>query len=227
MRLLLVGAGAREHALAWKLSQEGGVEEVVCAPGNAGMAMATNGKIGPGSRTRCVMVDSSDPAAVLALAASEAVDFTIVGPEIPLSHGVADRFADAGRPLFGPLQAAARLESSKAFSKEFMARHRIPTAQFRVCHTTDDAINACEAFGFPVVVKADGLAAGKGVTVATDRWAAKAAVYEAMVDGRFGDAGTALVIEECLVGPEVSFFCRLRRSSRRGSAGSSRPQACV
>ena len=206
MRLLLVGAGGREHALAWKLSQESGVEEVICAPGNAGMAVATNGKLGPRLRTRCVMVDSGDPDALLALAASEGVDFTIVGPELPLSHGVADRFADAGRPLFGPLRAAARLESSKAFSKEFMARHQIPTAQFRVCHTTDDAIAACEAFGFPVVVKADGLAAGKGVTVAPDRQAAEAAVYEAMVDDRFGDAGAALVIEECLVGPEVSFF---------------------
>ena len=206
MKLLLVGAGGREHALAWKLGQESGVEEVICAPGNAGMAMATTGKVGSRSSTRCVMVDSRDPGAVLALAAREAVDFTIVGPELPLSLGVADRFADAGRPLFGPLQAAARLESSKAFSKEFMARHRIPTAQFRVCHTTDDAIDACEAFGFPVVVKADGLAAGKGVTVAPNRSTAEAAVHEAMVDGRFGDAGAALVIEECLVGPEVSFF---------------------
>ena len=206
MRLLLVGSGGREHALAWKLSEEGCVEEVICAPGNAGMAMATSETSGSRSRTRCVKVDNGDPAALLALATREAVDFTIVGPELPLSLGVADRFADAGRPLFGPLQAAARLESSKVFSKEFMARHGIPTAQFRVCHTTDDAIGACEAFGFPVVVKADGLAAGKGVTVASDRSSAETAVHEAMVDRRFGDAGEALVIEECLVGPEVSFF---------------------
>ncbi len=206
MRLLLVGSGGREHALAWKLGQEAGVEEVICAPGNAGMALAADPGFPPGSRTRCVSVDGGDPAALLDLASREAVDFTVIGPELPLSLGVADRFADAERPLFGPLQAAARLESSKAFSKAFMARHKIPTAEFRVCHTTDDAINACEAFGFPVVVKADGLAAGKGVTVAPDRSAAEAAVYEAMVDGRFGDAGAALVIEECLVGPEVSFF---------------------
>ena len=206
MRVLLVGAGGREHALAWKLSQERGVEEVICAPGNAGMAMAANGQSGPASRTRCVVADIGDPADLLEVATREAIDFTVVGPEVPLSHGVADRFADAGRPLFGPLQAAARLESSKAFSKEFMARHQIPTAPFRVCRTTDDAITACDAFGFPAVVKADGLAAGKGVTVAPDRPAAEAAVYEAMVDGRFGDAGAALVIEECLAGPEVSFF---------------------
>ena len=227
MRLLLVGSGGREHALAWKLGQEAGVEEVICAPGNAGMALAADPGFPPGSRTRCVSVDGGDPAALLDLASREAVDFTVIGPELPLSLGVADRFADAERPLFGPLQAAARLESSKAFSKAFMARHKIPTAEFRVCHTTDDAINACEAFGFPVVVKADGLAAGKGVTVAPDRSAAEAAVYEAMVDGRFGDAGAALVIEECLVGPEVSFFVVCDGRQGVGAAGRAGPQACV
>ena len=206
MRLLLVGGGAREHALAWKLGQEPGVDEVVCAPGNAGMAIGTNSEVVPGARTRCVSVDVSDTAALLDLAAREAVAFTVIGPEMPLSQGVADRFADAGRPLFGPVQSAARLESSKAFAKEFMARHQIPTAQFRVCHSTDDAISACDGFGFPVVVKADGLTAGKGVTVAADRSAAEAAVHAAMVDGRFGEAGARLVVEECLVGPEVSFF---------------------
>ena len=128
------------------------------------------------------------------------------GPELPLAAGVADRFADAGRLLFGPLQAAARLESSKAFAKEFMARHDIPTADFRVCRTEADAVTASEKFGFPVVVKADGLAAGKGVTVAPDRETARRAIREAIVDGRFGDAGACLVIEQCLVGPEVSLF---------------------
>lgn len=206
MRLLLVGGGAREHALAWKLGQEHGVDELICAPGNGGMASDSERQGVTGARSRCVSVDVGDPAALLSLAAKEAVDFTVVGPELPLSKGVADQFADAGRPLFGPLQAAARLESSKAFAKEFMARHRIPTAEFRVCHTEDDALSACETLGFPVVVKADGLAAGKGVTVAADRVAAAAAVREAMIDGRFGDAGARLVIEECLVGPEVSFF---------------------
>ena len=194
MKLLLVGGGAREHVLAWKLANEPGVDEVVCAPGNAGI------------RARCVPVDVGDPDAVLSLAAKEGVDFTVVGPELPLARGVADRFAAAGRPLFGPVAAAARLESSKAFAKEFMARHRVPTAAFRVCHTEMDALDACEALGFPVVVKADGLAAGKGVTVAPDRSTAAVAVHDAMVDGRFGEAGSCLVIEECLTGPEVSLF---------------------
>ena len=194
MKVLVVGGGGREHALAWKLRAEPGVEEVVCAPGNAGI----------GGRT--VAVDAGDPAAVLALAVEEGVDFTVVGPELPLANGVADRFADAGRPLFGPVQAAARLESSKAFAKEFMARHQIPTAAFRICQTQADALSACEQFGFPVVVKADGLAAGKGVTVATDHDAAALAIDDAIVARRFGEAGARLVIEECLTGPEVSLF---------------------
>nr|NIS41482.1 ATP-grasp domain-containing protein [Desulfuromonadales bacterium] len=168
MKLLLVGSGAREHALAWKLSRESSVEELVCAPGNAGIAQAGSKSAGP-LAVRCAAVDVADPQAVLALAVREGVDFTVVGPELPLAHGVADRFLEAGRPLFGPVQAAARLESSKAFAKEFMARHGIPTARFTICQTERDALDACDAFGFPVVVKADGLAAGKGVTVAPDR----------------------------------------------------------
>ena len=198
MKLLLVGSGGREHALAWKLSREDSVSEVVCAPGNAGIVC----------EARCVPVDVGDPAALLGLAAREGVDFTVIGPELPLANGVADVFADVDRPLFGPLQAAARLESSKVFAKEFMARHRIPSARFCVCESEAAALTAVagDAFGFPVVVKADGLAAGKGVTVAADREAAEQAVRAAMIDRRFGDAGTRLVIEECLVGEEASFF---------------------
>ena len=194
MRILLVGSGAREHALAWKLGAESGVDEVVCAPGNAGMS------------GRTVPLDVADPDAILALARHEAVDFTVVGPELPLALGVADRFEAAGLPIFGPVAAAARLESSKAFAKEFMARHAIPTAAFRVCRTESDALAACDELGYPVVVKADGLAAGKGVTVAPDRSAATAAVHEALVGERFGEAGRTLVVEECLTGPEVSLF---------------------
>ena len=208
MKVLLVGGGAREHALAWKLCGEDAVSELVCGPGNAGIA----------ALARCVALDVSDPAAILAAAARERVDFTVVGPELPLANGVADAFAAAGRPLFGPRRAAARLESSKVFAKRFMARHGIPTARFRVCDTPDAALAAVagDEFGFPVVVKADGLAAGKGVTVAPDRAAAEAAVRDAMVDGRFGAAGASVVIEECLTGDEASFFVLC--DGRRGLA---------
>ena len=208
MKLLLVGGGAREHALAWKLSGEQVVRELVCGPGNAGIA----------GLARCVPLDVADPEAILAVAVREQVDFTVVGPELPLANGVADVFAAAGRPLFGPCKAAARLESSKVYAKRFMARHGIPTARFRVCDTADAALAAVagEAFGFPVVVKADGLAAGKGVTVAPDRETAEAAVRAAMVDGRFGAAGSSVVIEECLAGEEASFFVLC--DGRRGLA---------
>lgn len=208
MRVLLVGGGAREHALAWKLRRERAVRDLVCAPGNAGIARLA----------RCVPLDVADPEAILDAAAREKVDFTVVGPELPLANGVADVFAAAGRPLFGPRKAAARLESSKVFAKRFMERHRIPTARFRVCETPADALAAVSGgeFGFPVVVKADGLAAGKGVTVAPDRETAEAAVRAAMVDGRFGAAGASLVIEECLAGDEASFFVLC--DGRRGVA---------
>ena len=208
MKVLLVGSGAREHALAWKLCGEATVRELVCGPGNAGIA----------SLARCVPLDVADPAAILAAAEREQVDFTVVGPELPLANGVADVFAAAGRPLFGPRQAAARLESSKVYAKQFMARHGIPTARFRVCDTPAAALAAVagDEFGFPVVVKADGLAAGKGVTVAPDRAAAEAAVRAAMVDGRFGAAGATVVIEECLAGDEASFFVLC--DGRRGLA---------
>ena len=198
MKILVVGSGAREHALAWKLGREAGVREVVCAPGNAGTSAVA----------RPLDLDMSDPAAVLALAEAEDIDLTVVGPELPLALGVQDQFAAAGRVLFGPSQAAARLESSKAFAKEFMQRHEVPTARFAVHDTAEGALAsvAGEQFGFPVVVKADGLAAGKGVTVASDCGSAEAAIREAMLDDRFGDAGRRVVIEECLVGPEVSYF---------------------
>ena len=198
MKILVVGSGAREHALAWKLSREPGVREVVCAPGNAGTRQVA----------RRHPLDVSDPAAVLALAEAEAVDLTVIGPELPLALGVQDLFAARDRLLFGPSRVAAQLESSKAFAKDFMARHEVPTARFRVCERPDEALAAVAGpeFGFPVVIKADGLAAGKGVTVASDRAMAEQAVRDAMVDHRFGEAGSRVVIEECLVGDEVSFF---------------------
>ena len=198
MKVLVVGSGAREHALTWKLGRESAVQEVICAPGNAGTA----------PDAPAPSLDVGDPAALFAYAEAEAVDLTVVGPELPLARGVGDLFEARGRRLFGPGRYAARLESSKAFAKEFMARHAVPTARFRVCRSPDEALAAVEGseFGFPVVVKADGLAAGKGVTVAPDRAAAERAVREAMVDGRFGEAGRCVVVEEHLSGVEASFF---------------------
>ena len=198
MKVLVLGSGAREHALAARLAVERDVGEVVCAPGNPGIAQIA----------RTVPADLSDPDAVLALAAREQIDLTVVGPELPLSVGVADRFAADQRLLLGPTRAAAALESSKAFAKAFMARHNVPTARFHISSSLDDAL-ACvrsSEFGFPVVLKADGLAAGKGVVIADDRAAAEAAVVAAMRDRRFGAAGDRLVVEECLTGSEVSFF---------------------
>ena len=198
MKVLVVGSGAREHALTWKLGREPAVREVICAPGNAGT--------GPAPAARSLEV--SDPAALLALAEAEAVDLTVVGPELPLARGVQDLFESRGRRLFGPGRLAARLESSKAFAKAFMARHGVPTARFRICRSAGEALAAVAGaeFGFPVVVKADGLAAGKGVAVAPDRSAAERAVREAMQDRRFGDAGECVVVEEHLEGAEASFF---------------------
>ncbi len=196
MKLLVVGAGAREHALAATLERGGA--SVVCAPGNPGIAR----------EVRIQPLEATDPAAVLALADAEGVDLTVIGPEAPLAAGVADHFLAAGRPIFGPTRAAAQVETSKAFAKALMARHGVPTAQAVVCDSAAEALAALRqgTLGWPVVVKADGLAAGKGVIIAADLAEAEAAVQLAMVDHAFGDAGTRVVLEECLVGPELSYF---------------------
>ena len=172
--------------------------EVICAPGNPGIA----------ALVRTLPVDVANPEALLAIAVRERVDFTVIGPELPLSVGVADRFTAEGLPIFGPTAAAARLESSKAFAKAFMARHDVPSARFRTCTRADEALSVVRSgeFGLPVVLKADGLAAGKGVVIAQTLAEAEAAVVASMTDQRFGAAGECLVIEECLSGPEVSFF---------------------
>ncbi len=198
MRVLVVGSGAREHALVWKLGAEGGVDAVVCAPGNAGMSRAT----------RCAPVAADDPGALLALIDRERIDFTVIGPELPLTRGVANVLARAGHPCCGPTREAARLESSKAFAKDVMARSGVPTARHVTCESAAAALDTVRhaPFGYPVVLKADGLAAGKGVVVAADRAMAEAAVQDMMVDRRFGDAGSQIVIEEHLQGREASFF---------------------
>ena len=172
---------------------------MLAAPGNPGIARLA----------RTARVDLGNVDSIADLAAREQIDLTVVGPELPLSLGVADRFAVDGRLLFGPTAAAARLESSKAFAKSFMARHDVPTARFHTCDSLDEALRVVRSgeFGEPIVLKADGLAAGKGVVIAEDRSVAERAVTEAMRDRKFGIAGERLVIEECLRGPEVSFFC--------------------
>ena len=198
MRVLVIGGGAREHALVARLAAEPDIGALVCAPGNPGIA----------HQAKVAMIDPGNLDAVSELTERERIDFTIVGPELPLSRGIADRFAADGRLLFGPTAAAARLESSKAFAKALMSRHGIPTARFQTCETPDEALAtiASREFGFPVVLKADGLAAGKGVVIADDRSSAEAAIRETMRDRKFGAAGDRLVVEECLSGPEVSFF---------------------
>ena len=196
MKLLVVGSGAREHALVRKLSGERDVSEIVCAPGNAGINRLA----------RSVPVPADDPSALLALAEREDVAFTVVGPEAPLTLGVVDLFRRERRAIFGPTRLAAELESSKVFAKAFMARHAVPTAAYRVCRTLEEAHAALDEFGSPVVVKADGLAAGKGVVVAPDRPTAELAVRRTLVDRQFGAAGEQIVIEQCLDGREASFF---------------------
>ncbi len=198
MRILVLGSGAREHALAWKLSDDKKVTHVICAPGNPGISRSL----------ATAPIDILDTDAVLRLVDQERIDLTVVGPEAPLGRGLANRFEAEGRPVFGPTQGAAQLETSKAFAKDFMQRHHVPTAHYRVCTSAEDAIAAIRSgeFGDALVVKADGLAAGKGVVVAPDRSTAEAAVHSAMVDRSFGDAGSRVVLEELLTGPEVSFF---------------------
>ena len=198
MKILVIGGGAREHALAWKLSREPGVDAVICAPGNPGIASAA----------RCLPADAGAPAQLLAIAESQGVDLTVVGPELPLSRGVVDAFTAAGRAIVGPTRAAAALEWSKAFAKDFMARHHVPTAAFRVCESADEALTTIRRgeFTFPLVLKADGLAAGKGVVIAEDAATAETVVGAMMIDRRFGDAGSRVVLEEFLVGQEASYF---------------------
>ena len=198
MRVLVIGAGAREHALCWKLRQEAGVDALFCAPGNAGLAR----------EVPCLPLDASRPSDVVALATREAIDLTVVGPEAPLTAGAVDAMAAAGLRACGPTQGAAAIESSKAFAKHLMAACGVPTARHVACTSPAEALDVVRqgSFGLPVVIKADGLAAGKGVVVAEDAESAEAAVRDMMVDRRFGEAGSQVVVEEFLRGREASFF---------------------
>jgi phosphoribosylamine--glycine ligase len=192
VRILVVGAGGREHALAWRLARGG--HEVIAAPGNPGIEQVA----------RCFAIGVGELERLVALAAAERVDLVVVGPEAPLVAGLADRLRARGIATFGPGADGARLEGSKAFSKEFFARHGIPTAGFRVARSLTEADTAIDELGGACVVKADGLAAGKGVVVANDATEARAAARAMLEDRRFGDAGAVLVIEERLAGREVS-----------------------
>ena len=167
-------------------------------PGNPGIAAVA----------RCLPGDASDPRTALAAARHERVDLTVVGPEVPLSRGIADAFVAEGMAIVGPSAAAARLESSKAFAKDFMARHGVPTARFTVCESAETALAeiAKGTFGYPLVIKADGLAAGKGVVIAEDGASAEATIRSVMLDRRFGPSGDRVILEECLTGPEASYF---------------------
>ena len=198
MKILVVGSGGREHALAWKLAQSARVSEVIVAPGNAGTAREAG--------CRNAQVSATDLDALLALAQREAVAFTVVGPEAPLVAGVADRFRAAGLRIFGPSAAAAQLEGSKAFAKDFLARHGIPTAFYAVHTDVDAALAYVHEKGAPIVVKADGLAAGKGVIVAMTLAEAEAAVRDMLAGNAFGQAGARVVIEQFLEGEEASFI---------------------
>ena len=196
MKVLVIGKGGREHAIAWKLSQSSRVSQLLCAPGNAGTSrIASN-----------VPVPETDLDGLLSFAMQHGIDFTVVGPEAPLAEGIVDRFQEAGLSIFGPTQAAARIESSKSFAKDLMARAGVPTARAEVFREFDAARKYVESLSPPVVIKADGLAAGKGVVVAETTEQALSALRAKMVERAYGSAGETVLVEERLQGPELSVF---------------------
>ena len=198
MKVLIIGSGGREHALAWQCAQFDEVEHVFVAPGNAGSALE--------NKTSNIQIDSEDIPGLIKFAQSESIDITIVGPEAPLVLGIADKFNDQGLSIFGPSKLASQLEGSKAFCKDFLARNNIPTAYYEVFTTTAPAIEYVKNKGLPIVIKADGLAAGKGVIIANTLIEATRAINDMLEGNRFGEAGSSVVIEEFLRGEEASFI---------------------
>ncbi len=196
MKILVVGGGGREHAICWKLSQEKNVEKVYCAPGNAGIA----------SVAECIDIKDTELDKLADFAEENQIDLTVVGPEVPLVMGISDVFAKRGLRVFGPDASCSRLEGSKLFSKEFFVRHGIPTAKYKEYTDIDKAIEEIDSFGYPVVIKADGLAAGKGVVIPENREDAIATLKMIMADKKFGDAGNLVVVEEFLTGIETSIL---------------------
>jgi len=196
MKVLVIGSGGREHALVWKLRQSPRVQKVYCAPGNGGIAQ----------EAECLPTDQKSLETLVSLASQLKPDLTVVGPELPLQLGVVDEFSRRGWPVFGPTKAAAQLESSKAFAKQFLQRHRIPTAHYAICASNSEVKHELTRFSAPVVVKADGLAAGKGVVVCRTKDEATNAAGEMLSGKMVGEAGARVVIEECLKGDELSFL---------------------
>jgi phosphoribosylamine--glycine ligase len=196
MKILVVGSGGREHTLVWKIAQSPLAGEILAAPGNAGMA----------ELARNVPVKADDIEGLARLAVDEGVDLTVIGPELPLTMGLADRLMEAGLTVFGPSRAAARIEGSKWFAKELMLRAGVPTARAYFTDSPDEARERADELGYPVVVKADGLAAGKGVIIARDPKEAEEAIDGMLVQDRFGESGHHLLVEECLVGEEASIL---------------------
>jgi len=196
MKVLVLGSGGREHALVWKLRQSPQISKLYCAPGNGGIA----------DDAECLTADLKNIDAIIALATRLKPDLTVVGPELPLTLGVVDEFIRRGWRVFGPTQAAARLESSKSFAKQFLQRHHIPTAHFAICDSIEQVRSALSHFHTPVVVKADGLAAGKGVVIAKSKEEAASVAAEMLSGKMLGDAGARVVLEECLKGDELSFL---------------------
>ncbi len=196
MKVLVIGGGGREHAIVWKLSQSRSVDKIYCCPGNAGIA----------GLAECINVNQNDFSALLDLVKYEWIDLTIVGPEDPLSKGIVDLFEKEGRKILGPTKAAAQLESSKVFSKDLMKSYGIPTAEYRVFTSYLHAEEYLRFKGTPIVIKADGLAAGKGVFIANTMDEAMDALKIIMKDRAFGDAGNKVIIEDCLKGEEASYM---------------------
>jgi len=212
MKVLVVGAGGREHAFAWKIAKSPLVKTVYVAPGNAGTALE--------KKTCNVSIPVHDIQALVAFAQKESIGLTIVGPEQPLVSGIVDSFTQHQLPVFGPTRAASKLEGSKAFSKEFLAKHDIPTAAYAVFTDPDPAYAYIDKVGAPIVIKADGLAAGKGVVVAMTRDQARAAIADMLEKKKFGNAGSRVVIEEFLVGEEASFIAMVAGEQVLPLAGS-------
>ena len=196
MKVLVIGSGGREHALVWKLRQSPRVAKVYCAPGNGGIAQDAE----------CLPADIKSLDSLVAVANQVQPDLTVIGPEMPLNLGVVDEFTRRGWRAFGPTKAAAQLESSKSFAKEFMQRHRIPTAHYAICNSLDEVRAALPHFHTPIVVKADGLAAGKGVVIAKAKDEAASVAAEMLSGKMLGEAGARVVLEECLQGDELSFL---------------------